>query len=536
MSGRRGFLRLSKALVLLPTAVAFVAGASATPHAVGAPDALPTLSIDDVTVTEGNAGTVEARFTITLSGSSLLPVTVNFATADGSATAPDDYLAVSGARTFLVGQTTKRVSVTVSGDRLDEANNDTFDVNLSNPTNATLADAQGRGRISDDDPLPTVSIGDASVLEGNSGTIGATFTLSLNAPSGRQVTVDYTTADGTAQAPGDYAAIARTTGTFAAGQVLRTVTVQVKGDVFVEPSETLALNLSSPLNATIADSQGLGTILNDDLVGPPPPPDQAPRVTVPANMTAEAQSFAGALVTYSASAVDRLGRPLPASCNPPSGSMFSLGETAVTCSASDPEVNGTAAKGFKISVLDRTPPAIRVPSRKAARTTSPSGALVPYTASAIDLVDGPVATACTPLPQRRFRLGLTKVTCFASDRHGNLGSASFTVAVTLVRRAALFAPTTGARLTKPPLLAWRTVPRARFYNVQLYLKGRKVLTTWPARSRLQVRSRWIHQGRAYRLRPGAYTWVVWPAFGTRAHPQYGGMLGRSTFRIVAAPR
>jgi hypothetical protein len=517
-----------------------VTGASASPHSAGAvasgPEALPTLSIDDVTVTEGHAGTVDATFTIRLTPSSLLPVTVNFATSDGSATAPADYLPAAGARTFLIGQTTKRVTVTVKGDRLDEASNDTFSVNLSNPTNATIADGEGRGRISDDDPLPTVSIGDVSVLEGNSGTVGATFTMSLNAPSGRSVSVDYTTADGTARAPGDYVAVPRTTYTFPVGQIVKTVTVQAKGDLFVEPSETLALNLSSPLNATIADSQGLGTIMNDDLVGPPPPPDPAPSITVPANITAEAQSFAGAPVTYGASAVDRLGRPLPLACNPASGSTFSLGETAVTCSASDPEVNATAAKGFRISVLDRTPPAIRVPGRKAARTTSRRGALVTYTASAVDLVDGPIAPSCTPLPHRRYRLGLTKVTCFAADRHGNVGSASFSVAVTLVRRAALFAPLAGARLTKPPLLDWLAVPRARFYNVQLYRKGRKLLTAWPSRSRLQLRSRWVHQGHVYRLRPGSYTWVVWPAFGTRLDPRYGGMLGRSTFRVDAAAR
>jgi large repetitive protein len=526
---------LSQAFVLLSAAVV-VAGASATPKRSSGPDALPTLSIDDVTVTEGNGGKANATFTITLSPSSLLPVTVNFVTADGSATAPDDYLAESGARTFSPGQTTKKVTVTVNGDVLDEATNDTFFVNLTDPTNATLGDGQGRGSITDDDPLPTISIGNVSVLEGNSGTVGAAFTVSLSAPSGRQVRVDYTTADGTARAPGDYIAIPATTSTFAAGQIARTVTVQVRGDIFVEPNETLMLNLSSPVNATIVDSQGLGTILNDDLVGPPPPPDDAPRITVPATITSEAQSFAGAPVTYTASAVDRVGRPLPVACNPPSGSIFSLGETTATCTATDSELNATAAKGFKISIVDRTPPALHVPSRKTARTTSRVGAVVAYTASAIDLVDGPVAPTCTPLPHRRFRLGLTKVSCSAADRHGNVGSGSFTVAVTLVRKAALFAPLAGARLTKPPLLAWRTAPRARFYNVQLYRKGRKVLTTWPSRSRIQLRSRWIHQGNVYRLRPGAYTWVVWPAFGTRANPRYGRMLGRSTFRIIATAK
>src|SRR5438093_3568061 len=85
--------------------------------------------------------------------------------------------------------------------------------------------------------------------------------------------------------------------------------------------------------------------------------DEPPVVTVPANMTVEAQNFSGATVTYPASAVDHRGHPLPVTCAPPSGSIFGFGQTTVTCSATDPENHLTASKSFRITVVDRTPPA-----------------------------------------------------------------------------------------------------------------------------------------------------------------------------------
>src|SRR5215211_583630 len=134
MVHRLGLLLLVLALVL------------AAPLASAAPDAgddpLPELSIDDVNVAEGDSGTVTASFTVTLSTASLLPVTVDFATANGSATTPADYLPATGVLLFVPGQTTQSVSVTVNGDTLDETN-ETFLVNLSNAINATIDAGQG---------------------------------------------------------------------------------------------------------------------------------------------------------------------------------------------------------------------------------------------------------------------------------------------------------------------------------------------------------------------------------------------------------
>ncbi len=252
-------------------------------------------------------------------------------------------------------------------------------------------------------------------------------------------------------------------------------------------------------------------------------------------MTVEAQSFAGAAVTYTASAVDHLNRPLPVSCDPPSGSTFPLSETTVTCAAYDPDQQTTATERFRIAVLDRTPPVVSVPAGKTVRTTSRKGAVVTFAASARDLVDPLVVATCAPSSGTRFPLGSTRVSCSSADRWSNIGSASFVVNVALLRRArssALFSPLPDARLTSPPLLAWRVANRARFYNVQVYRHGRKILSRWPHRPRLKLRSRWTYKGHVFRLRPAAYTWFVWPSYGPPASPRYGRMLGRSSFRIV----
>jgi hypothetical protein len=226
-------------------------------------DGLPSLSINDVSVTEGNSGTTNAVFTVTLSAASGQTVSVAFATAAGTASSGADYLANSGSLTFAPGAITQTVSVVVNGDTLDEVN-ETFLVNLSGPTNATIADAQGQGTITDDDATPSLSIGDVTVaVEGNSGTTNAVFTVTLSAASGQTVTVGFATANGTASSGTDYVASSGTL-TFAPGATTQSVTVVVDGDVLDEPNETFLVNLSGPTNATIADAQGQGTITDDD--------------------------------------------------------------------------------------------------------------------------------------------------------------------------------------------------------------------------------------------------------------------------------
>ncbi|HEU6444794.1 MAG TPA: hypothetical protein VFL61_07055 [Gaiellaceae bacterium] len=98
--------------------------------------------------------------------------------------------------------------------------------------------------------------------------------------------------------------------------------------------------------------------------------------------------------------------------------------------------------------------------------------------------------------------------------------------------SALLAPRAGSRVTSPPLLAWRRVSRASFYNVQLYRGRVKVLSAWPTRTRLQLRARWRYLGREHRLSAGTYRWYVWPGFGRASAQRYGRLLGQSTFTVT----
>src|SRR5262249_19478706 len=163
---------------------------------------------------------------------------------------------------FPPGVTTRTITVQVLGDLLNELD-ETFLVSLSNPGNATFADAQGVGTISNDDPPPSLTIDNVSVTEGDSGTTNAVFTVSLSAVSGRTVTVDYATADGTATAGLDYVSAFGSL-TFVPGTATQTIMVTVNGDVENEAHETYFVNLSGAVNATIGDGSGLGTILDDD--------------------------------------------------------------------------------------------------------------------------------------------------------------------------------------------------------------------------------------------------------------------------------
>src|SRR5262245_28522978 len=227
------------------------------------PPGTPSISIADAAaVTEGNAGMVNVAFTVTLSAASDQIVTVDFTTVAGSAVAGSDFVATAETLTFLPGDVSKSITVQVKGDLLNEAT-EAFTVNLRNPTNGVIADVQGVGTIVDDDPLPTLAVNDVQVTEGNAGTTNAVFTVSLSAPSGRSVSVYYSTGDGTAWASYDYQSQFGSLN-FAPGDTSRTVTVRMYGDTRYEADETFAVNLSNQTNATLADAQGVGTIFNDD--------------------------------------------------------------------------------------------------------------------------------------------------------------------------------------------------------------------------------------------------------------------------------
>ena len=222
----------------------------------------PTLAINDLTISEGNAGTSTATFNVLLSPASSQTVTVNYNTANDTASAGSDYVAASGTLTFTPGQQSQPVSVTINGDTSSESN-ETFNVSLSSPVNATVGDGQGVGTITNDDGQPAISINDVSVPEGSSGTTTATFTVSLSNTSSQAVAVNYATAGNTATSGTDFVA-ASGTATIAAGLLSTTINVTVNSDTTFEPSETFFVNLTNPSNASISDNQGVGTIVDDN--------------------------------------------------------------------------------------------------------------------------------------------------------------------------------------------------------------------------------------------------------------------------------
>jgi large repetitive protein len=186
---------------------------------------LPTLSIADLTITEGEDGTNQAIFTVNLNEASTRPVTVNYNTANGTATAGNDYTATSGTLTFNPGTTTQTITVPITGDRLDEIDKN-FSVNLTNPINASIADNIGIGTIIDNDPVPSISIDDKTITEGDSGSSNLTFTVSLSEASSKTITVNYSTANGTATAGNDYTATSGTL-TFNPGTTTQIITMNL---------------------------------------------------------------------------------------------------------------------------------------------------------------------------------------------------------------------------------------------------------------------------------------------------------------------
>jgi hypothetical protein len=209
------------------------------------------------------AGT--ATFTVTLSPLSYQAVSVQYATANNSpvsAAAGSDYTAKSGTLDFAAGTATQTFTVNISDDLLDEAN-ETFLVNLSNATNATIGDGQGVGTITDNDATPSLSINNVSQSEGVASMV---FTITLSAISGQNVTVLYATANNSpvsATAGSDYTATSGTA-TINAGSTTATFSVPITNDTTAESDETFLVNLSSPTNATLSVSQGVGTIQDND--------------------------------------------------------------------------------------------------------------------------------------------------------------------------------------------------------------------------------------------------------------------------------
>lgn len=292
--------------VILSNAVNVTLGDPAALLTIVNDDALvtPNITISDVSNLEGHTGITE--FAVVVSLSSPAPaggVSVDYISSDGTATTVNnDYQTASGTLTIAEGATQGTIIVNGVGDLVIE-NDETLTVTISNPVNGVITDNQATLTIINDDssavevpncaqivlvdqaslmptqssdcvtiprsePVALVSVADQSVLEGDSGTVGMIFTVSLNAPApAAGVSVNYATAPNTATTDVDFQT---TTGTLniSSGQSSGTITVNVNGDTDVESDETLTLTLSSAINAVISDGTAVGTIIDDDVSVP----------------------------------------------------------------------------------------------------------------------------------------------------------------------------------------------------------------------------------------------------------------------------
>ena len=233
-----------------------VSGESATATGTILNDDLPAVS--SVSAPRAGEASGAAAFTVALQAPDVNPVTVDYATHDGSATAPADYTTAAGTLTFDPGETTKTVTVPIADDRLSEGD-ETFTLTAGAVTGtATIAD--------DEPPLPFVGAVDAAVKEGDAGTTPLTFAVLLSNPSPKPVSVQVATQSGTAEAGSDFTALAPTTITFAPGETVKQVTVPIVGDTVPEPDETFTLVMARPVNAAFAGARtaALGGIFNDD--------------------------------------------------------------------------------------------------------------------------------------------------------------------------------------------------------------------------------------------------------------------------------
>ena len=220
-------------------------------------DPVPSMSVADTSAVEGN----DEVFTVTLSKVSDQDVRVEWATADGTAKSPGDYVGNHGVVSIPAGHHTGTFSVKTVDDKVDEANQ-TFTVRLSGAHNATIGTETATATIIDNDG-PSVSIGDAHATEGQD----IVFPVTLSHTSTQDIHVDYQTANGTAKAPGDYTTASGTV-TIPAGHLMEQITVKTADDAVDEPDETFKVELSTPVHATIGDGTAEGMIVDNDAAAP----------------------------------------------------------------------------------------------------------------------------------------------------------------------------------------------------------------------------------------------------------------------------
>ena len=280
-SPEKFFLNVSKAFNILVT--------DPQGEAIILDDDVSNLTISGITVEEGDEGQQLALFEVIASPPSQAAINVSYATRDGTATVADgDYETTSGELRFEPGQnTTELIRVPVNGDLRVESD-ESFVVVLSNANNAALSNPSAMGVILNDDlALSKLTLSDAEVIEGTSGTSDARFAIALDVATSREISFNVTTADGTAKAPGDYRGIRNEVYTIPVGAMSSEIVIDVNGDAIYELGEEFSLAISEVTGAEVSVGEATGMILDDD---------QAPRLSVNDVSAKEGDSGISAMV------------------------------------------------------------------------------------------------------------------------------------------------------------------------------------------------------------------------------------------------
>ena len=215
---------------------------------------------------------------------------------------------------------------------------------------------------------------------------------------------------------------------------------------------------------------------------------------------------------------DNPSATLSGSCTDRAGNTSAATGTTIAYDATAPALDGVSATPAEAAVQLRwsaSPDAVSVRvARSPGRAGAASSPVYDGTGNAVD-DDGLQGNT-------RYTYTLTAV-----DAAGNARTAT----ASAVPAGALLAPAPGAKVSRPPMLRWRFVKGASYYNVQIFRGKHKLLSSWPTKAHLQLRSSWTYRGHRRRLVAGRYRWYVWPGYGARNRRHYGKLLGRRTFTM-----
>ncbi len=378
-----------------------------------------SISVDDVQAGESNSGTTPFTFTVTLSRASANPVTVDFATTDGTATLADnDYAAKAGTVTFAVGETTKTIAIDVTGDETFETD-ETFFVDLANAFGATISKVRGLGTIQNDDP-DTVTI---NIQE----TISVTDAPGVLPSAMLNISEAITVTDVPGLLPSAMLSINEAiTVTDAPG--VSVANTPIGPDVVVVPMDVGTG--TAPVTITFATVVQVGeTTLVIGPAGPPPPAGfvhGTPPLYYEVGTTAVFTGTARVCVSYAGVSF----RGEPGLWHFSSGAWTNITTSVdtvnqVVCGMTD---SFSPFALFEPAPVNQ-PPTLALPSVILVNATSAEGAVVTFTATASDPEDGALTVTCVPASGSTFVIGTTSVACSATDSANASVTGSFTVTV-----------------------------------------------------------------------------------------------------------